>query len=174
MLQMRDKWIIWCELNKEQDAISKLLGDDCVSIQGSTPNEKKIEYLNKWLTEDVPVLVTKVKCFGYGLNFQICHNMIFFGLSDSYEQYYQAVRRCWRFGQTEKVNVYIIISAKEGCVKENIERKQTDFLKMQHEMTELTKEITKKELRKTCRLSTPYEPHIEMMLPQWEEFRKGA
>ena len=99
--------------------------------------------------------------------------MIFTGLSDSYEQYYQALRRCWRFGQKERVNVYIIISAKEGCVKENIERKQTDFLKMQSEMTELTKEITKKELKSTCRISTPYEPHIKMELPDWSEFNVG-
>lgn len=167
---MRDKYIIWCDLNDEQNKIAKILGDDCVSIQGSTPNNKKIELLEKWRNEDVPILVTKSKIFGYGLNFQNCHNMIFFGLSDSYEQYYQALRRCWRFGQTHEVNVYIIISAKEGCVKENIERKQADFLKMQTEMTELTKDITQKELKSTCRISTPYEPHITMTLPQWEEF----
>ena len=122
---------------------------------------------------NVKCLVTKPKIAGFGMNWQNCHNMIFTGLSDSYEQYYQALRRCWRFGQKEQVNVYIIISAKEGCVKENIERKQTDFLKMQSEMTELTKEITKKELKSTCRISTPYEPHITMILPQWEEFIKG-
>ena len=70
------------------------------------------------------------------------------------------------------VNVYIIISAKEGCVKENIERKQADFLKMQKEMTEFTKEITKKELKSTCRISTPYKPKVEMQLPLWKEFGK--
>ena len=141
---MREKWIIWCELNKEQDLIADLLGNDCVSIQGSTPDKKKIEYLNKWRYEDVPILVTKPKCFGGGLNFQLCHNMIFYDISDSFEQYYQAVRRCWRFGQTKEVNVYIIISAKEGCVKENIERKQLDFITMRDAMINLTKEITKK------------------------------
>lgn len=96
--------------------------------------------------------------------------MIFTGLSDSFEAFYQAVRRCWRFGQTKEVNVYIIISAKEGCVKENIERKQKDFETMRDAMIELTKEITKKELRSTCRIVTPYEPHVEMKLPEWEEF----
>lgn len=171
---MREKYIIWCDLNSEQDEIEKVLGNDCVSIQGSTPNEKKVELLNKWRTEDVPILITKSKIFGYGLNFQNCHNMIFFGLNDSYESYYQAVRRCWRFGQEKTVNVYIIISEKEGCVKESIERKQKDFIKMQSEMTELTKEITKKELRSTCRISTPYEPHIKMKLPKWDEFVKVA
>ena len=118
----------------------------------------------------VKCLITKPKIAGFGMNWQNCHNMIFTGLSDSYEQYYQAVRRCWRFGQEKPVNVYIIISAKEGCVKENIERKQCDFQKMQSEMTELTKEITKKELKSTRRISTPYEPTKEMKLPDWEEF----
>ena len=123
-------------------------------------------------TGDIKCLVTKPKIAGFGMNWQNCHNMIFTGLSDSYEAYYQALRRCWRFGQTKEVNIYIIISAKEGCVKQNIERKQADFLKMQKEMTELTKEITKKELKKTCRLSTPYEPKISMILPKWDEFRR--
>ena len=120
----------------------------------------------------IKALVTKPSIAGFGMNWQNCHNMIFTGLSDSYEQFYQAVRRCWRFGQEYPVNVYIIISAREGCVKENIERKQADFLKMQKEMTELTKEITKKELRSTCRISTPYEPKQIMRLPEWEEFAK--
>ena len=167
---MREKWIVWCDLNVEQDTIAEMFGNDCVSIQGSTPNNKKIELLNRWYFEDVPVLVTKAKCFGYGLNFQNCHNMVFFGLSDSYEQFYQAVRRCYRFGQEHPVNVYVVISAKEGAVKANIERKQADFLRMQKEMTELTKEITKKELKSTCRISTPYEPHVEIKLPAWVEF----
>ena len=106
------------------------------------------------------------------MNWQNCHNMIFTGLSDSYEQFYQAVRRCYRFGQNNPVNVYIIISKKEGCVKENIERKQDDFLRMQHEMTELTKDIAKKELKSTCRISTPYNPNVKMELPKWEEFAR--
>lgn len=119
---------------------------------------------------DVRVLVTKPKIAGFGMNWQSCHNMIFVGLSDSFEAYYQAVRRCYRFGQEHEVHVYIIISAKEGCVKENIERKQDDALVMQHEMLKYTKEITKKELRKTSRLYTPYNPTVEMKLPNWEEF----
>ena len=72
--------------------------------------------------------------------------------------------------QNEEVNVYIVISAKEGCVKENIERKEKDNIKMQKAMIELTKEITKKELQQTCRIVTPYIANIEMMLPEWEEF----
>ena len=121
----------------------------------------------------IKCLITKPSIAGYGMNWQQCHNMIFVGLSDSYEQYYQALRRCWRFGQLHEVNVYIIISAKEGCVKENIERKDQDNRKMQKEMIGWTKEITQKELKQTCRMISRYEANTIMILPKWEEFRNG-
>ena len=104
------------------------------------------------------------------MNWQNCRKMIFVGLSDSYEKYYQAVRRCWRFGQSDPVDVYIIISRKEGCVKENIARKEADAERMKQEMLQYTREITKKELRQTCRMSSPYDAQKQMQLPRWMEF----
>jgi SNF2 family DNA or RNA helicase len=118
-------------------------------------------------------LVTKPSIAGFGMNWQNCNKMIFVGLSDSYEQYYQAVRRCWRFGQKHPVDVYIVISGKEGCVKDNIDRKQADCEKMRQAMVKQTKEITKKELKSTCRITTHYEPNNAMTLPGWEEFING-
>ena len=164
-----DQWLVWCDLNDESHKLHELINAS-VEVQGSDKDTHKSSSMLDFSTGKIKCLVTKPKIAGFGMNWQNCHNMIFTGLSDSYEQYYQALRRCWRFGQTEAVNVYIIISSKEGCVKENIERKQKDFQKMQSEMTELTKEITKKELKSTCRISTPYEPHETMVLPEWEEF----
>lgn len=164
-----EQFIVWCNLNAEQDALEKGINDN-VSVQGSTSNAQKIIRESEWRDGTHRSLITKPECCGYGLNWQHCHNMIFTGLSDSYEQYYQALRRCWRFGQEHPVKVYIIISAKEGCVKQNIERKETDFVRMQTEMIKHTKEITKKELQKTCRISTPYEPKVKMQLPKWAEF----
>ena len=164
-----DQWLVWCDLNDESHKLHELI-QESVEVQGSDRDSHKSSSMLNFSNNEIKCLVTKPKIAGFGMNWQNCNNMIFTGLSDSYEQYYQALRRCWRFGQTEKVNVYIIISAKEGCVKDNIERKQTDFLKMQSEMTELTKEITKKELKKTCRISTPYEPKEQMKLPNWKEF----
>ena len=166
-----DQWLVWCDLNSESEMLHNLINDS-VEVKGSDKPEHKSSSMIGFSEGNIKALVTKPSIAGFGMNWQNCHNMIFTGLSDSYEQYYQAVRRCWRFGQDNPVNVYIIISAKEGCVKENIERKQADFLKMQKEMTELTKEITKKELRSTCRISTPYEPEMEMKLPEWEEFKR--
>lgn len=168
-----EQWLVWCDLNEEGNTLEKLI-DKSKNVQGSDTNQYKSDTMLEFSEGNLKCLISKPRLCGFGMNWQNCHNMIFTGLSDSYEQFYQALRRCWRFGQEKSVNVYIIISAKEGCVKENIERKQTDFLKMQSEMTELTKEITKNELWSTCRISTLYEPHIKMELPKWDEFMKGA
>ena len=166
-----EQWLVWCDLNDESSRLHELINES-VEVRGSDKPQHKGKSMLAFSDGKIKALVTKPSIAGFGMNWQSCHNMIFTGLSDSYEQFYQAVRRCWRFGQEYQVNVYIIISAREGCVKENIERKQADFLKMQKEMTELTKEITKKELRSTCRISTPYEPKQIMRLPDWEEFAK--
>ena len=167
-----EQWLVWCDLNDESHKLHELI-EESVEVEGSDKEQHKSSAMLDFSNGNIKCLVTKPKIAGFGMNWQNCHNMIFTGLSDSYEQYYQALRRCWRFGQSDQVNVYIIISSKEGCVKENIERKQKDFEKMQKEMTELTKEITKKELRSTCRISTPYEPQIHLTLPIWDEFKKG-
>lgn len=164
-----EQFLIWCDMNNESELLSRLIAD-AVEVKGSDKSEHKSSAMLGFSNGTIKNLVTKPSIAGFGMNWQNCNNMIFTGLSDSYEQFYQAVRRCWRFGQQKEVNVYIVISAKEGCVKQNIERKQADFIKMQKAMIELTKDITKKELKKTCRISTPYEPTKQMILPQWEEF----
>lgn len=164
-----EQWLVWCDLNDEGNMLESVITDS-KNVQGSDTNSYKTETMLSFSDGRLKCLVSKPKIAGFGMNWQNCHNMIFTGLSDSYEAFYQAVRRCWRFGQEYEVNVYIIISAKEGCVKENIERKEADFIAMQKAMIELTKEITKKELKKTCRITTPYKPNKEMKLPNWEEF----
>lgn len=164
-----EQWLVWCDLNAEGELLEELISES-KNVQGSDKPSYKSETMLSFSDENLKCLISKPSLAGFGMNWQNCHNMIFTGLSDSFEQYYQAVRRCWRFGQEKEVNVYIIISAREGCVKENIERKQKDFIAMRDAMITLTKDITKKELKQTCRISTPYEPHIEMKLPDWEEF----
>lgn len=164
-----DQWLIWCDLNDESKTLHEMIPDS-VEVKGSDKGEKRIDAMLGFSAGDHRVLVTKPKIAGFGMNWQNCHNMIFVGLSDSYEQFYQAVRRCWRFGQDQPVNVYIVISAKEGAVKDNINRKQADFEHMKNVMSEFTKDITKKELQRTCRISTPYEATTSMILPGWEEF----
>ncbi len=165
--------LIWCDLNAESDLLTKSI-PGAVEVKGSDSPEHKKTAMLGFSKGEVKDLVTKPSIAGFGMNWQTCSDMIFVGLSDSYEQYYQAVRRCYRFGQQKPVNVHIVISAKEGCVKENIERKTADALKMQKAMIEYTKEITKKELQATKRITTPYNPEMKIKLPQWEEMMRRA
>lgn len=164
-----ENWLVWCNLNDESKLLHELINAS-VEVKGSDKAKHKTESSVNFANGNIKCLVSKPLIFGMGLNFQSCHNMIFVGLSDSYEQYYQAVRRCWRFGQDHEVNVYIIISSKEGCVKANIDRKQADANKMQMEMLKLTKDITKENIKSTCRISTPYNAEVTMLLPEWDEF----
>ena len=165
-----DTWLVWCDLNDEADELHRIITDS-VNVQGSDKAEFKADSMLNFAAGNIKCLVTKPKIAGYGMNWQNCHNMIFVGLSDSFEAYYQALRRCWRFGQLEDVNVYIIISAREGAVKENIERKQAENEAMKQHLIELTKDITRRELTATCRISAEYKPMTTMILPKWEEFK---
>lgn len=164
-----DQWLIWCDLNDESKMLAEKIAGS-VEVKGSDKAAHKTASMMGFSAGDVRHLVTKPSIAGFGMNWQNCHNMIFVGLSDSYEKLYQAIRRCWRFGQEHPVHVYIIISKKEGCVKQNIERKEQDAMKMREMMSTYTKEITKKELQRTHRMGTPYTPQMAMVLPGWEEF----
>lgn len=162
-----DKWIVWCDLNAEQDALEVAFGSDCVSIRGSTPNNKKVELERLWREGDVPILITKPQCFGWGMNWQHCADMVFVGLSDSFEQVFQAIRRCYRFGQTRPVNVTMITSSREGATADNIKRKEADFRKMVAEMVQYTKDITSESIRQAERDVTEYAPARPINIPSW-------
>lgn len=161
-----EQWVVWCDLNVESDMLHKLIPDS-VEVKGADTNEHKVNSFLGFQSGEIRAIVTKGSIAGYGLNWQNCHNVVFVGLSDSFEAYYQSVRRCWRFGQTKPVNVYLVLAAREGCVKANIERKQADMQHMRDEMSLYTKEITKKELQKTVRVVSTYNPQQEMEVPDW-------
>ena len=161
-----EQWLLWCDLNAESDALAKAI-PGAVEVKGSDSQEHKESAAIGFANGDIRVLVSKPSIFGFGLNWQSCHNMAFVGLSDSYEQIYQAMRRCWRFGQIYPVNVYIITSRREGAVKANIERKEADSERMIGEMVRYTKDILTKEIRGTVRETTDYNPTEEMILPEW-------
>ena len=164
-----EQWIVWCNLNAEQDELEKLFKDKCFSIRGSTPDHLKVEYEQRWRKGERPILLSKPMVFGWGMNWQQCHNMIFVGLSDSFEQYYQAVRRCWRFGQKSEVNVYVITADTEGAVVANIQRKERDFEDMLHGMIAATQNITAQNIKRTGRNQKTYNPIVKMELPDWLE-----
>ncbi len=123
----------WGNLNPECDKMTELT-EGSIQVSGSDKHEVKEKRLLGFSENEYKSLISKPKIAGHGMNWQNCHNMIFVGLSDSYEQYYQAIRRCWRFGQTKPVNVYIVTSNLEGAVVRNIERKEKQAESMKKEM----------------------------------------
>lgn len=167
-----DNWLVWCDLNDEANLANKLI-DNSVNVQGSDSDEYKAKNMLDFANGDLKCLITKPKIAGYGMNWQICHKVIFLGLSDSFEAFYQAVRRCWRFGQTKDVDVYVIISYCEGAVLDNVQRKQDEADKMKQNLIELTKDLTKRELTATSRITSEYQPSITMILPKWSEFKNA-
>lgn len=161
-----DQWLIWCNLNIESEMLKRSL-KDCVEVKGSDSVEHKENSIIGFSNNKIKTLVTKPKIAGFGINWQSCSNMIFFGLSDSYEQFYQATRRCWRFGQINPVNLHIVIGEKEKSILNNVKRKEEHASNMFHEMVQYMKENTLKQLSKLEVQTTPYNPQIKMELPKW-------
>jgi DNA modification methylase len=139
-------WVIWCNLNSESDAVTKAI-EGSIEVKGSDSPEKKTERLNGFSNGKFRVMVTKPTIAGFGLNWQHCANVAFLGISDSYEQFYQAVRRCWRFGQKSPVNCHIVISRAEGAVLDNIKRKEKDAERMAMEMVKNMSDIETANIR---------------------------
>ena len=158
--------LVWCDLNAESEALAAAI-DGAVEVRGSQTPDYKETAMNGFSDGVNRVLVSKPSIAGWGMNWQQCNTMIFVGLSDSFEAYYQAVRRCWRFGQMRPVTVYIIISDAEGCVKANIERKQADAQRMTRELVKFTKDILAAEIRHTARISENYITTERMEMPSW-------
>jgi DNA modification methylase len=129
-----EQWIVWCGLNSES-ALAKKLIDGAKEVKGSDSLSYKENTLIDFVDRKYRVLVTKPLIAGFGMNFQNCHNLCFLGLSDSWESYYQAVRRCWRFGQKDEVNVHVVVSDLEGKVLNNIRRKEANANQMLSEIT---------------------------------------
>lgn len=161
-----EQWLLWCDMNIESETLHKLIPES-VEVKGSDTDEHKKKSLIDFQNGDLKVLITKPKIAGMGMNFQKCHNMVFTGLSDSYEQFYQAVRRCWRFGQNETVNCYVVTVDTEGNVVSNIERKEKQSELMINEMVKNMSDINSKNIRGTHIDRTEYHPKVEMITPNF-------
>jgi hypothetical protein len=167
-----EQWVVWCGLNAEQDALARICGDRCVSIYGSLPDSEKERRLAQWLSGEKEILLSKVSIFGWGLNLQQCHNVAFLGISDSFEELYQGVRRCWRFGQKNEVNCHIITSEAEGAVVRNIQRKEADAARMAKEMVKHMSVYNTEAVHSgTVRTGNGYHPTSALSLPSWIQTR---
>jgi len=130
-----EQWLVWCDLNAEGDALSTFIRG-AVQVSGSDKDEVKAERMMAFSRGEIRVLVTKPQIAGFGMNWQNCNNMAFAGLTHSYERFYQAVRRSWRFGQDKPVNVHIALSEQELPVLASIRRKEKDAEIMASSMVE--------------------------------------
>ena len=161
-----EPWVIWCNLNDESALLAQLI-PDAVEVYGALTTAQKEERIMKFSHGQARVIISKAKICGFGLNWQHCRHVAFAGLDDSFEKYYQAVRRCYRFGQKREVYVHIIYSSAEGAVKENLERKQAQADVMAEQMVQHMREFTKREVVGTTKEQTGYAPTIAIKLPQW-------
>ena len=118
-----DQWIVWCHLNDESAMMAGLI-PDCVEVVGADSPEKKAEAIEAFQDGKYRVLVTKPSIAGFGMNFQNAHKQAFVGLSYSWEEWYQAIRRCYRFGQTKPVDVHVVMSTVEREVYETVMNKE--------------------------------------------------
>jgi len=133
------QWLIWCDLNAESAYLTDSI-PDAVEVRGSDTDEHKEKAMIGFADGDIRVLVTKPSIAGWGLNFQSCSSMAFCGLSHSFEQFFQACRRCWRYGQTRPVNVDVVVSDQETAIVNNV-------LSKQERNDEMIKEMTKRSIR---------------------------
>lgn len=158
-------WIVWCEYNAEADALKAMI-PGAVEIRGSDDIDDKESMLDAFSDGKTRVLITKPSIAGFGLNWQHVNRVAFVGVSDSWESYYQAVRRCWRFGQKNPVDVHLFASVSEASVVKNMQRKQDSS----HEMADAMRPhvmASIKETAGTARTVNAYNPQTGMRIPGW-------
>lgn len=155
-------WLLWCNTNYEADAVRAVL-PGVVEVRGSDSPEAKVQSIVRFLDGDIKWLLSKPEIFGFGLNLQHCRDMAFVGLSYSFEALFQAIRRCWRFGQTEPVNAHLVIAETEGAVLSAIRRKERQYEELQSEMNAAMREEQLAERHK----SANYDHGMGMEVPSW-------
>ena len=161
-----ESWLIWCGLNAEGDAITKAI-PGAVQVAGSDDTDTKASRMLGFSDGAIRVLVTKAGIAGFGMNWQHCARMVFAGMDDSYESFYQAVRRCHRFGQTREVQVHIVASEPEAVVIDNVLRKEREHMKMLAAMANHARSVQVANVRGIARETDPYNPRCKMTLPAW-------
>ena len=156
----------WCHLNDESQKLAAAIPGAC-EVRGSDNNAEKERKLNDFAKGDIRVLVTKPKICGFGMNWQHCADTGFVGLNDSFEQVYQAVRRFWRFGQNNAVNVHYVAADAEGEVLANIRRKEAQAEKMAEQMVTHMADLTAELISGVKRSTLDYEANVPMELPEF-------
>ena len=147
--------LIWCDYNNESELLKKEISGS-TEVKGSNTIQYKEKSMIDFINGNIKRLVTKPSIFGFGMNLQHCNNVIFSGIGYSYEQFYQAIRRCWRFGQESPVNVHVILSELELDVLNSLKRKEKQAMEMSKNMVAHVADISKKELNKKIEHNITY------------------
>lgn len=161
-----DPIMVWCNLNDES-ALLKQLINESVDVKGSDSPEHKTRSMLDFADGKIKCLISKPSIAGFGMNFQSSHHAVFVGLSDSWESYYQAIRRQWRFGQKNDVYVHVIAADTEGAVVDNIRRKDDQHKQMMASMMAIMKQYIEREVFGARLNKTEYDPQVEMTIPYW-------
>lgn len=166
-----DFWAVWCDTDYEADALLKLI-PDAVEVRGSHPTKTKEDRLRMFSDGECRVIITKAEVGGFGLNWQHCHKTTWFA-GYSYERWYQAIRRLWRFGQTNPVEAHVVRTDREDSIVEAVRRKQQQHQEMQREMSGRMKDGMMEELGigKTLRA---YSPSKTVIIPSWLKTKVGG
>jgi DNA modification methylase len=154
----KEPWIVWCNTNDESEQLSRAI-PDAVEVKGSDTAKQKEERLDAFTEGRSRVIVTKPGIAGYGLNWQHCSNVAFVGLSYSFEDFYQALRRSYRFGQKKQVNAWIVQASTEGAILKTVNKKIQQHKEMQEKMkiaAEAFRESEQKELTMKTTIDTAY------------------
>lgn len=163
-----EQWILWCGMNNESTALARAIPES-IEITGSDDPDTKKNALEQFQDGKYRVLITKSKIAGFGINLQNCHHMAFVGIGDSYESYYQCIRRCYRFGQQHPVNVKIILSDIEQEIYTNVQRKEQEAEQMSKQLIEHVQAFERAEIEQSQEQSeyttrTIENEHYKLML----------
>ena len=161
-----DIWLIWCDLNAEGDALESAIPGS-IQVAGCDTEEFKERNLLDFAHGKTRVLISKTSICGFGLNFQAAAHMAFVGVTDSFEAYYQAVRRSWRFGQKRPVNVHVFASNQEGAVVANLKRKESIAREMAESMAAETLEAVRSQVVGAKKNTNVYQPSRHIVLPSF-------
>lgn len=161
-----EPWIVWCDLNDESTALAAAIPGS-VEVRGSDTPEEKEERMARFTRGEIRVLVSKPSICGWGMNWQHCARTAFVGLSHSFEAWYQAIRRFYRFCQKRPVYCHVITSDAEGAVVASLRRKQADAEAISTGMVAEMTDFTRAELQATKRDVSDYRPSKPMTIPEW-------
>lgn len=159
-------FLVWCDLNAESEASTAAI-DGAVEITGSEDPDSKERKMTDFRLGKFRVLVSKASICGWGVNWQHCSDVAFVGLSHSFEAWYQAIRRTWRFGQKRPVNCHMISSDLDGAVAANLRRKQQGAERLSAEMAAHVREYVRAEVSSASRDFTGYDAGNHMEIPEW-------